>query len=414
VPPAHPGGLRRFAARSANYVERRARRVHRRLVHTIPGQVDPKAEDAEVVIYFPETLARVYQLTQWLPVMETLAGERSVACVLRTPDTYRALSATTSLPLALLQRYDDLMTFYERGRPKVVVYVNHGQLNFQSLTLRTALHVHVNHGESDKRSNFSNQAKAYDRVFVAGEIAARRYLDNLLEFEESRLVRVGRPPLDFAPAPVLPPAPLPTVLYAPTWEGESPDNDWSSIRGLGEAVVEQLVRLGTVRVLYKPHPRVAISDDARVRAAHATILRLLAAAPPDAGHRALDGIDVLAALPSADVLVTDVSAVGLDCLFLRPECPIVLTGVRGGPEALRAATPLAGGSDIVQEENVGDLGSLIMSRLAADPRRADRLAVRAAYFGDLAPNGESTARFVGEVQGLCDLRDELVAGHVRA
>jgi hypothetical protein len=365
------------------------------------------------VVYFPETLARAYQLTQWLPVMQAVTGERSVACVVRAPDTYAALSATTSLPLALLPGYEDLMTFYDGRRHKVVVYVNHGQLNFQSLTLRTALHVHVNHGESDKRSSFSNQAKAYDRVFVAGEVAARRYLDNVLEFEHRRLVRVGRPPLDFTPAPVLPPSPVPTVLYAPTWEGESSDNDWSSIRTLGVSVVDQLLRLGTVRVLYKPHPRVPTSDEPGVRAAHAAILRLLAAAGPGAGHSALDGIDVPAALAPADVLVTDVSAVGLDHLFLHPEKPIVLTDIRGDAEALRAATLLADGTDVVHAGNVADIGLLVASQLAADPRRADRLAVRKAYFGDLGPDGESTARFVSEIQGLCDLRDELVGARVR-
>jgi len=413
MPPADPGGLRRFAVRSANYVERRARTVQQRLLLTPMVLVDPAAEAAEVVVYFPETLARDYQLTQWLPVMEALARERPVACVLRSPDTYAALSASTSLPLALLRRYEDVMAYYERGRSKVVLYVNHGQLNFQSLTHRTALHVHLNHGESDKRSSFSNQAKAYDRVFVAGEIAERRYLDNLLEFEPRRLVRVGRPPLDFAPGPVLPPGPLPTVLYAPTWEGESADNDWSSVRRLGVPVVEQLLRLGTVRVLYKPHPRIAASSDPEVRTAHRTILRLLATASPGAGHAALDG-DLLAVLAATDVLVADVSAAALDHLFLRPNRPVVLTDVRGDGRALQATTPLAAGTDVVHVGDVAALGALVTEQLASDPRRADRLAVRKAYFGDVAADGESTARFVAEVRRLCDLRDQLVAGRLQA
>jgi hypothetical protein len=413
VRPASSRSLRSYAARSATYLERRARTVRRRLLHPPAVHLDPRALDADVLVYFPETVGRVYQVTPWLPVMEKLAAERSVACVVRAPDTRAALSATTSLPLALLPTYEDLMAFYDGGRHKVVVYVNHGQLNFQSLTLRTALHVHVNHGESDKRSNFSNQAKAYDRVFVAGEVAARRYLDNVLEFEHRRLVRVGRPPLDFAPAAVLPPSPLPTVLYAPTWEGESSDNDWSSLRSLGVSVVDQLLRLGAVRVLYKPHPRVATSDDAGVRVAHRSILRLLATAPPGLGHTALDGSDALEALASADVLVTDISAVGPDYLFLHPNRPIVLTDVRGDAEALRAATPLADGTDVVHAGNLADIGLLVTSQLAADPRRANRLAVREAYFGDLGPDGESTARFVSEIQGLCDLRDELLGARVR-
>jgi hypothetical protein len=410
--PRSPAGLRRLAARSANYVERKARTAHRRLGAGTGVAVDPAAERAEVLFYFPDTVDRLYQLSPWLPVLEAVATTRPTAGVVRAFDVHAALRPATSLPLALLGRYEDLMAFYERGRAKVIVYVNHAQLNFQSLTLRTALHVHVNHGESDKRSNFSNQAKAYDRVFVAGELAARRYLDNVLEFEERRLVPVGRPTLDVLPPPVVPAA-GPTVLYAPTWEGESRDNDWSSLRTLGVPIVEQLLG-ADVRVLYKPHPRVAVSPDPRVAGAHRSILRMLASAPPERGHAALLDGDVLATFGVVDALVTDISAVGPDYLFVRPERPIVLTDVRSDPEALLRATPLSAGADVVDRGTVAGLGRLVTSRLATDARRSDRLAVRRAYFGDLAPDGESTSRFLTEIEGLCRRRDELLAATVQA
>ena len=410
MPPGRAAAdLRRFAASAANYVERRARGISFRLLRESRANVDPDAERAEVLIYFPEPPLRLYQLAQWLPVMERLAEERAAACVLRSPGAYAAVRELTSLPLALVPTYEDLMACYDRGRPKVVLYVNHGQLNFQSLTLRTALHVHISHGESDKRSSFSNQAKAYDRVFVAGEIAAQRYLDNVLEFDGRRLVQIGRPPLDFVPAPVLPTVARPTVMYAPTWEGESQDNDWSSIRTLGLPIVRQLLRLGSVRVVYQPHPRIAGSPDPGVAAPHAQILRLLAAAPPGAGHVAVGGSNVVATFSQVDALVTDVSAVGLDYLFMRPECPILLTDNRNDAEALRTATPLAAGSDVVHAGNVAELGPLVESRLADDSRRSDRRAVRTAYFGDLGPGGESTRRFLAEIDRLCALRDELLA-----
>jgi hypothetical protein len=362
-----------------------------------------------VLIYFPDTPGQLYQLSQWLPVMERLAEQRTVACVLRFPSAYRAVQESTSLPIALVPGYADLIGFYERGRHKVVVYANHNGLNFQSLTLRTALHVHLGHGESDKRSSFSNQAKAYDRVFVAGEVAAQRFRQNLLEFDERRLVQIGRPPLDFVPASVVPEAPRPTVMYAPTWEGDSRDNNWSSIRQLGVPIVSQLLGLDSVRVLYKPHPRIADSADPDIAAAHAEILRLLAAAPPKNGNLALVGVDSLATLSHVDALVVDVSAIGLDYLFLRPECPIVLTDPRNDEAALGSATPLAAGSDLVDVGNVSKLAALVGSRLASDVRRSSRLEVRTAYFGDLAPGGESTRRFGDEIERLCALRDELLA-----
>ena len=169
VPPGRAAAdLRRFAARTANYVERRARTVSHRLLRDTGAVVDPDAEQAEVLVYFPEPPLRLYQLAQWLPVLERLAEERATACVVRSAGAHPQLREATSLPLAVLPSYSDLMTFYDRGRPKVLLYVNHGQLNFQSLTLQTALHVQISHGESDKRSSVSNQAKAYDRVFGSG------------------------------------------------------------------------------------------------------------------------------------------------------------------------------------------------------------------------------------------------------
>lgn len=368
-----------------------------------------EAEEAEVLAYFPDTAARAYQIAQWVPPLEQLAQERPVAVVLRTASAYNRLLTETTLPLAYLPRYEDLMAFYDRGDHKLVIYVNHGKLNFQSLTLRTALHMHVNHGESDKRSSFSNQAKAYDRVAVAGELAARRYLDNVLEFESRRLVHIGRPPLDFVPDAVLPPARIPTVLYAPTWEGESQDNNWSSVPTLGERIVEQIVGLGDVRLVYKPHPRVVRSDDLAVASAHAHILRRLDAAAPAAGHMALLDQDVVATFHGVDALITDVSAVGLDYLFVRPDSPIFLTDARSDRKAVTAATPLAEGVDVVDHTNISVLGALVASRLKDDAIRPQRMATRATYFGDLAPGGASTRTFIREIGALCELRDKLVA-----
>src|SRR3954451_4565381 len=96
VLPGSRTGLRRFATRGANYVERRARTVQRRLSDgTLTGAIDAAAEQAEVLIYFPEGLQRLYQVTQWLPAMERVAATHRVACVLRSPAAYAGLAPTT-------------------------------------------------------------------------------------------------------------------------------------------------------------------------------------------------------------------------------------------------------------------------------------------------------------------------------
>ena len=121
--------------------------------------------------------------------------------ILRDIRTMKDVQDRTTLPVVCVTTFLDLMNLYDAGEFKVGIYVNNGQRNFQSLNNPRMLHVHVNHGESDKLSSFSNQVKAYDRVFVAGPVAVERYREALIDFDDSKVVPVGRPQLDLDFAP---------------------------------------------------------------------------------------------------------------------------------------------------------------------------------------------------------------------
>src|SRR5512144_2535346 len=168
---------------------------------THAGQIHAFAPDPEIVVYFGDDPLRVYQLRQWLPVFERLDREHPVRIVLRERATYEIVRPITSLPVVLLPTFGELTEAYRTSRHKVVVYVNNSARNFQSLVARSVIHVHVNHGESDKICMVSNQVKAYDQVFVAGEAAVNRHRATLIGFDETRLIPVGRPQLDLRPAP---------------------------------------------------------------------------------------------------------------------------------------------------------------------------------------------------------------------
>ena len=191
----------------------------------------------EVVVYFGDDILRYYQLRQWLPVFETLGSRHPVQIVTRDAETFDAVSAATALPCINLPSFGELTEFYRHADHKVAVYVNNSARNFQSLVARSMLHVHVNHGESDKICMVSNQVKAYDRVFVAGDAAINRHRAALIGFDHGALVPIGRPQLDLAPLPALPPTRRRTVLYAPTWEGEEPSNNYTSVDVLGPRIV---------------------------------------------------------------------------------------------------------------------------------------------------------------------------------
>lgn len=368
--------------------------------------------DVSVIAYFASDPTRTYQLVQWLEVLEILDRVHPVAVVLRDPDSAAVVESRTTLRVLTAPTFPELTELYARLDAKVVLYCNNAVLNFESLVDARMLHVHVNHGESDKQSMASNNAKAYDRVFVAGSAAVERYVTGLLDLDASRLVRVGRPQLDLPRTPLLPASTRRTVLYAPTWEGDADYNDYTSVEVLGEAIVRAVLAVPDVRLVYKPHPKVTTSLTPAIAEAHLRILGLVAEADerdPAAGHTQVLAGDVLAVMPVCDAIVTDVSSVGLDWLYLRTDRPIVLTDPHGDAEELLSRAPVSRCADVVDATTVTGLTSLLVSRLEHDEHHLARVAERHHYFDDLQV-GESTGRFLGAVSELVALRDRLLAG----
>ncbi|WP_051551557.1 CDP-glycerol glycerophosphotransferase family protein [Nocardioides sp. URHA0020] len=367
---------------------------------------------AHVLAYFADDPTRSYQLIQWLPVLEQLDHQHPVEIVAREEDTAELLAGRTRLPITLVPGFAELTDRYAHSDAKVVLYCNNSMLNFQSLLDGRKLHVHINHGESDKQSMASNNAKAYDRVFVAGEAAVQRHEAGLLEFDVSRLVRTGRPQLDLRPPALLEPSARRTVLYAPTWEGDAEYNDYTSVDTLGVDIVRAVLDVPDVRVVYKPHPKVTTSQVEAIRDAHARILALVTAADveePEAGHVAVTAGDILAVMPDCDAIITDVSSVGLDWLYLRTDKPIFLTDRHHDAERLRQEVPVSRCADVLDEFEVADLTALVAARLEHDEHHLARAAMRHHYFDDLQV-GESTTRFLESVAELIALRDRLVGG----
>ena len=394
--PVSESWLRRQGKRAARSLARRMREL---------GQVEPEGFElddiprADVALYFPDGPPKLYQLTQWLPVFESHTDVTTLVIV-RQVEAYDALVGRTPLRVVLVPRYEDLMALLDRADFHAVVYVNNGWTNFQALSFQRAVHIHVNHGESDKICMVSNQAKAYDKVFVAGEAAVRRHRAALAWFDESHLVRVGRPQLDLDIQPALPASQRTTITYAPTWEGEDEANNYSSVDLYGVPIIQAALALPNVRVVYKPHPRVVDSDDVGIRNGHQAIVKAInaaSAADPTAGHTVLLDADVLGVIRSTDLLIADVSSVTLDHLYLRPDAPIVLTDRRTNREVLIAESPVAAAAHIVDESSIGSLTSDLTAVLATDGYAETRAEVRNLYFDSLE-TGESTTRFWRELR----------------
>ncbi len=384
-------------------------------IQSVPGEGQARFRnihlDAEVLVYFADDASKFYQLNQWIPVLEQLDERHRVLLLTRNLGTFRALQATTPLGMVYARRIRDLNHVFQRGEFKVCLYVNNSALNFQPLSWARALHVHLNHGESDKVSMASNQAKAYDYVFVAGQAAVDRYLDNLINYDGSTLVRVGRPQLDLPYTSPLPTTKRTTVLYAPTWEGETDAMNYTSLSGIGVELVRRLVQAEDVRVVYKPHPKV-LRGSRPVVTAHGAIVQLISTAnaelPKSDQHVVELAAPILSVFPACDVIVSDVSSVVLDWLYLQTSRPIWMTNTRGDMAALTQASPLAEASYVVGHEDVAGVVPGIRASVESDPRRADRERLRRYYFDDLEP-GMSTKRFLEAITEKVAERDQLVS-----
>ncbi len=367
--------------------------------------------DVQVLAYYADDPTRSYQLIQWLEVLEVLSAHHSVGIVVRDADVEVLLRERTGLAIFLAPTFAGLTDLYSALDAKVVLYCNNSPLNFQSLVNGRMLHVHINHGESDKQSMASNNAKAYDRVFVAGEAAVQRHLDGLLEFDPSSLVRIGRPQLDLRPLSLIAPSARRTVLYAPTWEGDADYNDYTSVDTIGPEIVRQVLAVPDVRLVYKPHPKVTSSRAPAIAAGHRAILELIdaaAALEPDAGHTSVQSGNILAVMGDCDAMVTDVSSVGLDWLYLCTDKPILITDRHVDVDRFRAEVPVSRCADVIDESSVHRLTALLSTRLAHDELHLERLAMRHFYFDDIQV-GDSTTRFLDALTELVRLRDRLIS-----
>lgn len=361
---------------------------------------------ADVVVYFGDTSTKLYQLEQWIPVLERLHREHRVLLLFRKVGSLRAMKKRTTLPMVFARRFEDVMALYDANDYRLGIYVNNGVNNFQSLTFSRAVHVHVNHGESDKLSMVSNQAKAYDKVFIAGPAALERHRSVLVDFDETKLHMVGRPQLDLEFTSALPAVEARTIMYAPTWEGESESNNYSSLDLYGRNIITTLLDLPNTRIVYKPHPRIATSTNPEIAQAHQGILSALEEANLNRAvpHEILLEGNVLAMFDRVDAMVTDVSSVGLDFLYLHPEKPLVLSDRRNDRTQLERDAPIATACPVVDGETSTDLFGFFSKAFEDQNGRRRRAEMRRFYFGDFQ-KGDSTAAFLTAVKELITERN---------
>jgi hypothetical protein len=365
-----------------------------------PPTYDPFASEsaggAKVAYFFADTPSRIYQIAQWLPVIEKSPADLNAVIITRSAATTEELRKLTNVPIIHARTFDLLMSLLQLSKFKAIIYVNNSYQNFQTLSYQQAVHIHVNHGESDKISMVSNQAKAYDRVFVAGPAAKDRYLKAVAWIDQNKLITVGRPQLDLGQTPFAAEPKLKTITYAPTWEGEDEANNYTSMDLYGKKIIDAALSQSDYRTIYKPHPRILTSKDPEVVAAHKYIISRLNKTP----HQVLLEGDVIEVLLGTDLLISDISSVTLDYLYLKPEGAIFLSDRRTDFAALESESPVASAATIIDGESVDELSTRLKKTLEKDDLAAKRAEVCRYYFGGIAAGESSKTYFAAILKSI--------------
>ncbi|MET9729435.1 hypothetical protein ABZZ79_01850 [Streptomyces sp. NPDC006458] len=224
------------------------------------------------VLYFSGSKDSVYQVNMWLETMEQ--SDSTPLIVLRERTILERLAPTT-VPVICVPGGVHLMNM-DLSTVRVALYAANVGKNIHLLRVPTMKHVFIGHGDSDKLASVNPFSKVYDEVWTAGRAGRDRYAIADVGVRDEDIVEVGRPQL----APIrtwqgVPEDRMPTMLYAPTWEGWDDNPGNTSLVLAGENIVRALVKADPpVRVLYKPHPFTG-TVSAAAKAAHQRITALV-------------------------------------------------------------------------------------------------------------------------------------------
>ena len=402
---------------------RTARRLVRNVIASRRNRRSVAAQEAahplpapgtiKIAIYFADTKVNLYQIRQWYAPLAELAETWPVAVITRSPSTVLALWKEAPVQAHYLRRVADLEHFVHDQDIRIVFYVNQNARNFQMFRYGRMWHVFINHGESDKMYMTTNQFKAYDYSFVAGQAAIDRLSHKLWDFDMGRkVIQIGRPQADHF-AGDLPYAPddRTVVLYAPTWEGDREAAAYGSIASHGVALAISLLASGRHRLIYRPHPRSGVADP-EYKAANLAIIDAIAkanAADPSAQHIFDDGPGLGWQLVAADVAITDISAMVYDRLATGK--PLIVTRPVS-PAAEIDETGYLGACEWLLADDAADIIA-IAERVQVDKEAQKRLKLWVErHFGDTTP-GEATRRFRAAISQLMAEWDKHAKLHAR-
>ena len=334
-------------------------------------------------VYYGSSVGATYQLGMWLPYLNRLNLRYVV--ISRVAHNLPEIARLTSAPIVMPKSAGDVGTLKDMvtSSLKAAFYVQGSSTNLQFQRFQQITHVWLNHGDSDKRANFSAAHATFNKVFVAGHQGVARYAKHGVRMSRSQMVVVGRPQIErIKPreAALAPGAPR-TVLYAPTWQGGKPTTNYSSL-ALGVEIVSALLERPAT-VIFRPHP-FTYRDPRQTRLAR-EIQTLLKQDRERTGREHVWGKqaektwDIPDCFNNTDALITDVSSVASD--FLATDKPLAMVAIQQSGEAFPDEIPMARVAYVI-EKDLSTLNEAVDSLFGDDPLEEKRRAYRVYCLGE--------------------------------
>lgn len=172
---------------------------------------------------------------------------------------------TAGIPFNFIRKNSDLK--FESH--KTVFYLFNAQSNCKITARRDLTHIFVSHGESHKLASIKPIFRIYDFVITSGQVGIERFLKagifNLCNIEqEFRVMKMGD--TFIGQNPYVYSSESQSLLYAPTWEGGVPFENYSSIGEKATKILIDIIQKNNIHQLYiQPHPNLGHRDREYIR-----------------------------------------------------------------------------------------------------------------------------------------------------
>ena len=371
------------------------------VVQTLNAPLNSDTMQYQIAVYFSAATNNIYQIEQWLKIFSAL--DENIVFIVRKKSTFNWLKNNTNFTTIYCHGINDLAKTYEENDFKCILYVNHGLQNFQSLMCRSALHIHINHGESEKTSTISNQINAYNYVFIVGDAAYDKYKYNLLEKDMKKFIKVGRPQLEHIEKISLKKRDKKVILYAPTWEGTHESMNFTSLNDYGLALVKEILIQPDLYLIYKPHPSIG-ARDINTKGINTKIMKLLNRSPYG---ETMNVSDINTLYEHVDIAIFDNSAVAID--YLQVDKPMIMTDMFHRIKKRNSEIHITRATKVLSVLDIDDIGSIVREEIEEDSFKEKRNEMKRYFLGDFDyRKKESTKIFMINVNTIMKKRDSLL------